>query len=356
MDRKKLLDILNLASSALSTQDVLPILSHFCFDGDTVTAYNDIQAININFPSEIRGGVPGQLLIRTLATFPSDKVTVEQASRNALEVRCGKSFGKFAVLGEEHFLFSTKDLELDDTVEIELTDEYISGIQKCLVSVGNDPTHSYQLGITLAYSKKGVGLYSTDNTSISRYVISKGKANKSGSAIIPVSFCNVLLSFLKSYKTQEAVLRLGGNFAYVTIGKEVRLFTKLVEDKRPVDFEVVIKAHTEELDFDEKIAVPEDLKSVLERSLIFHSKIIDKSMLCKVEKDTMLTLTEADGVGKIEDSITFSSSLTDEAFTFKVDPQNLMRVVEFCEEVLITPQVTVFFDTNYTHLVSYYKE
>lgn len=360
MKSSTLLDVLNKASSALSAQDFIPILSHFCFDGEAVTAYNDIQAIKIKLPeeikAEIRGGVPGQLLLRTLASYGDSKITVDQPSKNMLEIRCGRSLGKFAVLGEEMFLFSTDDLDLEDAVEIPLTSEFSSAIQKCLVSVGNDPTHPFQLGVTFEYSKKGITLYSTDNVSISRYVIPKSTASKKGSVIVPESFCNVLLSFLKSYKTEDAVLKIGEGFAYVTIDDEVELFTKLVHDNHPIDFASVIEHWTAGLDFDNKQETPPDFQSVVDRSLIFHSKIVDKAMLCKVDGKVVVTHTEAEGVGRIKDDVSFGKKITDEPFQFKVDPQNIARVMTFCNDILITPGVTIFFTKNYTHLVGYYKE
>lgn len=296
------------------------------------------------------------MLMRTLGSYNIDTLYLDQPNKNSLEVYCGESHGKFAVLGEEHFSFFFKDLELDDTVEIPLNKYFAAGIQNCLVNVGKDPTHSFQLGITFAYSKKGVTLYSTDNTSISKYVIPGSKTSKSGTVIIPESFCTVLLSFLRSYKTAEAVLKIGKGFAYVSIGEEARLFTKLVDEQKPINFEYVFEENTKELDFDLKSPVPEELSSVLERSLIFHSKNVDKSMSCKVEGSKLTAVTDADGVGRIKDIVVFEAPISEKVFEYKVDPFNLMRMMDICSDILITPKVTALFSENFTHLVGYYKD
>ena len=104
VNRNQLLKTLNLAKPAIYMKDYLPILSHFLFSSqdESVTAYNDIQAINVGCDADIDGCVPAELLIKTLSSLSGDTVLFTKHDGHLL-VTSGKSKIKLPVLPAEDF-------------------------------------------------------------------------------------------------------------------------------------------------------------------------------------------------------------------------------------------------------------
>lgn len=312
-------------------------------------------------------------MIKILNTYSQNEITVEQTADNQLSIRSGKSSSKLAVLGEESFMFSMDELDLENAQEFSLDQRYMDGLERCLVSVGKDPTHPFQLGVTITYGKEGINLYSTDNHSLSKYELG-GRTKKSGSAILPESFCTTLLSIMRSHKQYvpanlaeskskdkekgQAVLSIGEGFAFARIGPDVRLFTKLVTDLRPVNFEDAIAINMERASasFDEFQEIPPDLTNSLDRAMIFVAKTNEKVMECIIDGPSMKMRTESPE-GSLSDSLVFKESISEVPLKFRIDPYNLSRVIGNCAFISFSDGLCLMRSENekYTHLVQYYK-
>ena len=76
IDRAKFLAALNLARAALASQPYIPAFTHFRFDEDGVTAYNDIVGILVNFDTGLDCCLPGDLLLKSLSSMADRKSVV----------------------------------------------------------------------------------------------------------------------------------------------------------------------------------------------------------------------------------------------------------------------------------------
>src|ERR1019366_5744338 len=177
INRVELLKKLTMAKPAVSAQAYIPILTHFMLDGDSVTAYNDINAITVLCDTGIHGCLPAELLIKTLSSFTSDTVALIQSDNHVL-VQSGRSKIKMPMMPVEDFPYSPKKWQSGASTEdgcggsFTMTHVMLKGLRKCLICVGTDTPHPATMGVTLdpMYSKTQAAFYSTDNTSLSRFL------------------------------------------------------------------------------------------------------------------------------------------------------------------------------------------
>ena len=156
-------------SQPLATQAYIPALTHIQFDGEYATTYNDISAISVRAKVDVEACLPGDLLIRALNSFGAENIAFQQGPKDdSLVISSGRSKLKLPVLPLSAFPYEAPDTK--KASEIVLDHSILKGIERCLLSVGNDPTHPAQMGVTLDADDKGNAvLFSTDNFTISRY-------------------------------------------------------------------------------------------------------------------------------------------------------------------------------------------
>jgi len=129
---------------ALATQAFIPALQHILFDGNFATAYNDIAAISVRCKADVERLLPGELLIKALGAFGAEQIIFQEGKDGALVLSSGRSKLTLPTLAPEAFpLVWPKAADGD---EIELDHSILKGIERCLISVGNDPTHPAMMG------------------------------------------------------------------------------------------------------------------------------------------------------------------------------------------------------------------
>ena len=150
----ELLDCLSTVSLALCNQKFFPVLNGFCFDGDKITAFNDIQAVEHHFNVGFKCVVPGKELLALLRSYKASgsKATVKMVllkDANALQITCGRSKVKLSLFEFESFpdLDVMQSGKVDE--EVECNFDLFEGISNCLISAGNDTTSAILLGITI---------------------------------------------------------------------------------------------------------------------------------------------------------------------------------------------------------------
>ena len=117
LNREGLLQTLNLAKPALASQPFVPILTHFCFDGAWVLAYNDVQAIGVRYSAGVECSVPGDLLIKLLGTLQASDVQLQEES-GILHVSAGRSKLKLPTLPIAQFTFDFPTDEPTGSIQI----------------------------------------------------------------------------------------------------------------------------------------------------------------------------------------------------------------------------------------------
>lgn len=349
LDRKDFLGALKQVDSARSSQDFIPILTHFCFDGKNLTAFNDKIAIQTKFATEFKGGLPGTVS-KLVGSYSTESIELNpiQGKDSELEFKSGKNKLKLPLLPTSQFLYTPPNLE--NSHQIKITPQFKGAVESCMVSVGTDPTHPEQLGCFLEYGKK-VTVYSTDNQSISR-ATTDCTCEDEGNVLLPTEFCQELISLMGSFKGSEFSLYIGEGFVVVE-GGGVHISSKVLDraGTRILDFDRIVDSIMKKLDAPQPI--PDDMLPITERSLILLERSIDKCCTVDIKGNSIQFTTETPD-GESRDWSELATEVGKD-MVFKVDPRLLKRALEKCTEISFHIRTVVMQDANFLHLLSHFE-
>lgn len=348
IDRKQLVDDLSLVKPALGRGAFVPVLSHFCFDGETVTAYDDVVAITVRCRVPVECAVPADLMLKMLASFKSNDVRMDLENSNLVMI-CGDSKVKFPALSPDSFIFKRGDaFKGKSNFSIDVDSDFISGIQSCLVSVGADPAHPEQLGVTILSGEEVVGMYSTDNLTLSTYDITGFDVPAGVNVILPTAFCKNLIALYDVVK-QKCVLTLySGGWVMVTFDDWGWLYSKLPISEKPLDFALVLEKLLRDVDMKNEAKFNEAVLDAFQRA----AACVDPSKpLSEVSiEDGVMVLHTRSSFGECRDMLDVG---LDDAKEFKIDPQHVVRVSGMVDRMTPSRDVLVLKKGKFTHLVAH---
>lgn len=245
LETAALLRALNLAKPCLGSNDaILPILSHFCFAGDIVYAWNDVCAVIVEFETGLNCALHGDTLTALLEAAGSDSVEFRVPKDGPVEMRCGAGWVKLPSLPLTDSSFSVPDEET--LVEMALTDDVLTGLERCMISVGEDSLKPEFAGVTVDYGRGKLTFYSSDNKTASRYEpAGKFISRKAVSTSLPVQACSLLLKLAATVDNAEELtmtLAIGEKAAVATI-PGVTLISRLLAADVEM-FAGMFKTHT----------------------------------------------------------------------------------------------------------------
>lgn len=325
MNRKELFDRLLLLKFCLSAQDFIPILKHFCFTNKKIIAFNGSQVACLDFESELNCGLPGDLLVKLLNSYSSEKLILEQKENEVL-VKSGSSRTKLVLLPPSDFVF--KEPEQITGVEMKLDEDFIIGLERCLVSVNDNPQMKNQTGITFVSNQNEPALYSTDAICISKYSLDKFSGD-AFTVMLPKLFCEQLIIWFREFGKGTLLFSKDCILAEFSEGF---LYTQLQEFSEGfLDFEgEFFKINNIKNVF---VEMPEDIVNVLDRSLLFSSssKELDQFVDIEIEEGFMEVKTTTSN-GNIKDEVDLGKSKIKDS-KFRMDCKMLKRAVESTTEM-----------------------
>ena len=346
VNREELLKILNLIKPSLSTQDFVPTLRNFCFTGDTVYAFDGIQCASITYKSKDRFSVSGDLFVKLLQSYNNKQLSIDVSDSTA-KVNIGKSKLKLSCLSEKEFTFDFPKLPKNSLFKI--TEDFINGISKCLVSVNDNQLIENQCGIILDLSGRTQYLYSTNEDCISRYRLKRFTSKERIKILIPKLFYEQLISLFKEYK--ECEFFLDKDFILAR-WKDAFLYSKIKADITFLDFKSVIQSSLKDNNHSLQ-KVPENMISLLERSIMFSGDEIDKVIKFEVVNKIVICLTESNH-GNIKDHMEFKESIGE--FVVRLDSSLLKEGISNISNIgfinVNDSIVVVGEDDNYLMLLS----
>lgn len=356
-NREALVKITALLRPALATQAYIPALTHIKFDGDYATAFNDISAITVKAPIDVAVCFPGELLIKALGSFGAESIAFQESVKDkAVVLSSGRSKLKIPTLPIESFPYSPPDTKKAN--EIELDASILKGIERCLMSVGNDPTHPAQMGVTLDADDKGNAiLYSTDNFTISRYQ-AKSKIELPGDSpvILPTFFCQQLVALSKAFPEEEVVLMMVPGALLVEFGKMAKLFSKTLLDLEPLDFPRIFDKHCKVAGLKGRLfKIPDNWDSAFNRAMLILSGEVDKVTKLTVNDDS-IKLHSSSTMGDSDDAMTHDGEHLDApAEPFYIDPSLVLRASKACGLMAFNESALALADAEaqFIHLIAY---
>lgn len=357
-NRAKLLQLATLVQPALSSQGYIPALSHILFSverGRVAVAYNDVAAILVSTDLGLELCVPGELLVKTLGSFSAEDVSLQVDDKTGnLHVVSGRSKMKLPTLAAKEFPLELPDGDCD---KVEVTDSMLEGIRRCLFSVGSDPTHPAQMGITVDTHAGKACFYSTDNFTITvSRTNSKIKLPGDSPIILPTFFCEQLLRLAKHFHDVEIVLRLYPGAIMAEFGKRAVLLSKTLVDVEPMDYPAVLKKYLDLEDLgDAVMEVPTALDAAFGRALLVMSQEADKSTKVTTDREG-LALFSTSQTGQADDYVGTEKDIPKrQQMEFNVDPVLVMRGLKLADHMAFYKRVLVLAskDLQFVHLIAH---
>jgi len=347
INRAALVNVLNKIKPALSTQDFLPVLSCFCFDEENVYAYNDVMAIvlpNAGFP--IEGAIPGDRLLKVLNSFSSKEISCT-VKNNDIKISSGKSNIKLPFLKDDDFVWDGMQKKV---IEMNIDKDFINGLKLCLISIGQDVMHPEHAGVQLSCEDGSHCMYSTDNLSLSRYVL-KSKVKDFDSIILPEAFCQQLIALFP--EMEEPVLRISKGSICVYDDENITIFSKFLYQGEGSDFSSIIFKYKKYLKNDFYSIADTGLVEALERALIVNGDAFDKKTDAVMDKGILELETQTEK-GRVEDLIKMSKSgkgKTKVEVSFATDI--ILRASKLLEKVSFNKDIIFFKDKkSFVHLIA----
>lgn len=359
METKELKRVLQTIRPALSSDEVIPALSCFCFDEDCVYAYNNWMCIAVPLDTGLQFGTMGESLYRLVNSLSSKEVDLYLNDDEQLVVQGGRSSYKASVIDPDRFVLDTKSLKVakKGAIRIPITESFLEGLEKCLMSVGGDIVAMPQYaGLQVKASKGKVSICSTDSVSLSKYTCIVRGASNFDTVLLPQEFCSQLLALKAWLKKAELVVSntvVGVAVPDVFDGERYLMFSKLLYKGDLPDFDATIKNHTggEEV----WIKIPPSLVNALDRASVVLGSSSDKiTKISSPGKGGKLVLTTSNPSGETVDTVVVKAAKLPKF----VKPTRTAITLRACKatEELCFGDKAIFYSSaggNFFHMVAY---
>jgi|TARA_R110000803_G_scaffold210841_2_gene284360 DNA polymerase III sliding clamp (beta) subunit (PCNA family) len=320
---------LDIVRPGLSSVNVIPIFSHFCFDGHTVTAYNDVIGIQTKYAGDIKGALHGPTLLGILNNTKAKEIEVANEDGGA-KLKLGRAKATLAMLPTEDFVFELPGLDVEKDHSFFANDKIISAIKDCLVAMGTDYSRPTMMGITMRVKEKRGVLYATTGHSLARASLPKSatKHMDDCDVILPADFCTNLVKLAAAEKGKDITILFNDFEVMATTGR-TSLFSRLISTETPLDFEGVFRSSTKEFTTDH-IPIPKNLIPALKRSLIIVGDA-STNIQAKIEKGkAILQTTGVDN--RLRDVIAIDKKHPD--VTANIAADVLLKIIEGDDSIL----------------------
>lgn len=223
VERGPLLGIMRLLKPAVAEKSLVEGLTHVFFDGQTVTAFNDIIGIEIPCNLPIAGGLMGVTLLGILEHSSDPEADLEPSETEVL-VKLRGVRAKLPVLPLDRAALPFGEVVSGGTP---VDAAFLAALRHAMLSVAVSGPYGGG-GITVMVEGQGLGFYSSDLKSISWVRIGLDDvSNYPDRIVLSAEFCTQLLSLCADggeiTVTQDSVTA-------TDIATGIRLFGRLIEE------------------------------------------------------------------------------------------------------------------------------
>jgi DNA polymerase-3 subunit beta len=320
----ELLKKLQVASGAIGSNPVLPILEDFLFviqeNTLTITATNlettIVTSMDVN--EEIAGSVavPAKILLDTLKALPDQPISfILNVDNNAIELT--SAFGKYKLAGEGPGDYPETPLE-EDTNSVTLTSDILSkAINKTLFATSNDELRLAMTGVYVQIDFNKIIFVATDAHKLIKYTFGNLNSDLAASFIIPKKAMTLIKNALGGSENVE--LSYNKTNAFFQFG-ETKIICRLIDAKYP-DYNAVIPVDNP----NEMLIGKKDFQNSLTRIAIYANKTTNQVVLNI--NDGALTISAQD--------LDFSNEATEQLpCTYAGDAMNIGFNAKFLIEML----------------------
>lgn len=315
MNRKQFLDNLATVSPALSDSSLIPVLTHFCFTGRDLVAYNDTIGISVPQKTDFEGAVPG-VLLNLLKSTRAKEVEFEPKDDNVKVKASSTKFNLGLVPAEDFTAFFTMPKSEGDNLPLKNKQGFFKSVEGCLRSIGTDTGQQDQLGVTLIPEGKKLLMYTTNTSTISHDVARLTGDVSFERITLPKQFCEQMLKMGKGAKSFH--LEIHDDYALMVADK-VMVYSRLLFSDAPLEFQGILEQHFPE--GMEMVPMPSKLKGILERAIIITDSANDQGTTDVVAKDGVMKFISKTERGEVVDRVQVGDSHPQ--VSVKLEPRQL---------------------------------
>ena len=336
---------------------VFPILTHVIIRDSKISAYNDMQGIEIE-SSELEGlncAIPGDAINRILNTILSDTVDLDiNEKQTALTLKFGKNKAKIAILPEDDFIYEFPTVTQAQTLF--MSNAFLEAAGLCMTSVSEVPGHPELNTLTIVIQGKNIEMYSTDNKTMSRVTFIDEEAQGSAKLVIPAPFIAQLLDIRTwaDNSKEKVELMYNEEVMLVDFGNGVKISTVLVKDFNIINFSELFNASIPDMERIVMYEPPISMRGALERASVFSELKNQKFVQVEADGDSLHFRAES-ALGRASDVVDLPCEIGE--FSFIVDPEVLNRALLKTSHLSILPNLLLTYkktsSLEFTHLVSY---
>lgn len=294
MIRSDFVEALAKAAPALSTNDMVPILTHYWFTGQRAMSFNDSLAISVPLKTDIKCALPGKLLLDLLKTSKAKEIRFDGITDNEVTVVASSAKMKLATLPPEEFrIFKMPTPDSAKALPVP-AQNFLHGLELALGSVSSDAAMPDMLGITVSTDSGYLVMHATNAETLveSRVKMTNQKA-KVKRAILPAAFAEQVIKLNKDADTIH--IEIHADYAFYVGPEKEYVFGRLLGTDAPLDFNMHVDSHLPSSYKKNRVTIPSKLEAVLERAIITASSdkggVPATKVTNKAEKMTLHTKT-----------------------------------------------------------------
>lgn len=320
----ELLRQLQIASGAIGSNPVLPILEDFLFtieQGKLTIAATDLETrinttVDVLADEDFAVAIPAKILLDTLKALPQQPVTFSVNPDNwGIEIT--SSYGKYRLAGEKGEDFP--DLpESESTSTVKINSQYLlEAINKTVFATSSDELRPAMTGVYFQIDYNKLTCVATDAHKLVRYTTPHLAGEIATSFIVPKKALNLLKSALPA--NDGVTIAFSKANAFFTFGS-MRLACRLIDARYP-DYNAVIP-----VDNPNNMNVNRvDFQNSLKRIAIYANKTTNQVVLDITDKSLTISAQDLD----------FSNEATEQmACTYTGAPIRIAFNAKFLIEML----------------------
>ena len=288
----ELLKQLNIASGAINSNPVLPIMEDFLFDVQnnvlTITSTNlettIITQLAVTADEDGIIAIPAKILLETIKALPEQPITLSVDENNSVKIL--SSFGVYKLSGDSAEDFPTPPEE-DDVETLSLNSKKIQkGIVNTIFATSSDELRLAMTGILIQIDFTKLHFVATDAHKLVKYTVGNLSTDIARSLIVPKKGLNLVKNALS--EECDVVISFNKANIFFSFGR-TKIVCRLIDAKYP-EYNAVIPV---ENPF-EAIINRKDFLNSLRRIAIYANKSTNQVILNLTKRSMTISAQDLD--------------------------------------------------------------
>jgi DNA polymerase-3 subunit beta len=319
----ELLKQLNIASGAISTNPVLPVMEDYLFFVSnnvlTITSTNlettIITKIDVTADEDGIIAIPAKMLLETIKALPEQPITITVDENNGVKIL--SAFGVYKLSGDSAEDFPTPPVE-DDVETLVLSSKKIQkGITNTIFATSNDELRLAMTGVLIQIDFTKLHFVATDAHKLVKYTIGNLKTDIARSLIVPKKGLNLVKNALS--EECDVTISFNKTNIFFNFGR-TKVVCRLIDAKYP-EYNAVIPVENPY----EAILNRKDFLNSLRRIAIYANKSTNQVIVNITERSMTISAQDLD----------FSNEATEQLnCTFTGDAMTMGFNAKFLGEML----------------------